>query len=94
MATYFMFGKYSADSIKGISASRTEKANKLIEKYGGDIKSIYALLGEKDLVIIATFPATKQAMKSSVAISKLTGIAFTTSEAITVKDFDKMISEI
>lgn len=93
MATYFMFGKYSADAIKGISAGRTEKANKLIEKNGGEVKSIYALLGEKDLVIIVTFPGSKQALKSSVAISKLTGIAFTTCEAIAVKDFDRMISE-
>jgi len=77
-----------------MSASRTEKANKLIQKFGGEIKSIYALLGEKDLVIIATFPGTEQALKSSIAISKLTGIAFTTSEAIPVEDFDRMISDI
>jgi uncharacterized protein with GYD domain len=94
MATYFMFGKFSADAIKGMSASRTEKANKLFQKYGGEIKSIYALLGDIDLVIIATFPGTEQAVKSSIAVSKLTGIAFTTSEAIAVEDFDRMISDI
>jgi uncharacterized protein with GYD domain len=94
MTTYFMFGKYSSDAIKGISAGRTEKANKLIQKHGGEIKSINALMGEKDLVIIATFPGTKQAMKASLALTKLTGIAFTTSEAIAVKDFDRMISDI
>jgi uncharacterized protein with GYD domain len=94
MATYFLFGKYSSGATNGMTADRTEKANKLIHKYGGEIKSIYALLGEKDLVIIATFPDTKQAMKSSIAINKLTGIAFTTSEAITVEDFDKMIADI
>ena len=77
-----------------MSASRTEKANKLIQKYGGEVKSIYALLGENDLVIIATFPGTEQVVKSSLAISKLTGIAFTTSEAIAVEDFDRMISDI
>ena len=43
MATYFLFGKYSTDATKGMSASRTEKANQLIKKYGGEIKSIYAL---------------------------------------------------
>jgi uncharacterized protein with GYD domain len=94
MATYFLFGKYSSDATKGMSAGRTEKANKLIQKFGGEIKSIYALLGEKDLVIIATFPGTEQAIKSSLAISKLTGIAFATSEAIPVDDFDRMIVDI
>jgi len=94
MATYFMFGKYSSDALTGISASRTEKATKLIQKYGGEIKSIYALLGEKDLVIVATFPDIMQAVKASIAISRLTGIAFTTSEAVTVEDFDSMIADI
>jgi len=94
MATYFLFGKYSAEAVKGISPGRTEKANKLIKKFGGKIESIYALTGEKDLVIIATFPGTEKAVMASIAVSKLTGIAFTTSEAIAVDKFDKMIAEI
>ena len=94
MATYFLFGKYSADAIKGASSDRTEKAAKLVKKFGGEVKSIYALLGEKDLVIIATFPDSEQALKTSLAISKLTGIAFTTSEAVAVEDFDRMILDI
>jgi uncharacterized protein with GYD domain len=94
MATFFLFGKYTSDAIKSMSATRTEKAGDLIKKYGGAIKSIYALVGEKDLVIIATFPEAAQAVKSSIALCKLTGISFTTSEAITVEDFDKMIVDI
>jgi len=94
MATYLLLGKYSPDALKGMSAGRTEKATKLIQKYGGEVKSIYALLGENDLVIIATFPGTEQVMKASLSISKLSGIAFTTSEAIPVESFDRMISDI
>jgi uncharacterized protein with GYD domain len=94
MATYFLFGNYTAEAKKGMSAGRTEKANQLIKKFKGKVISVYALLGEKDLVIIAEFPGTEQALKSSVAISKLTGISFSTSEAIPVKDFDKMTAGI
>jgi uncharacterized protein with GYD domain len=94
MATYFLFGKYSSEATKGISAERTEKANKLMQKYGGEIKSIYALLGEKDLVIIASFSGVEQVVKATIAVSKLTGIRFTTAEAIAVKEFDKLISEV
>jgi len=90
MATYFMFGKYSAEAVKGISAMRTEEAGKLIEKNGGSVKSVYALLGDMDLVVIATFPGLKQAIKSSVALTGLTGIAFTTCEAIEAGEFDSM----
>ncbi len=94
MGTFFIFGKYTSEAFKGLSASRTEKAVKLIEKLNGEIISMYALLGENDLVLIVNFTSTEQAMKASVALCKLTGIAFSTSQAIPVSEFDKMISEV
>ncbi|MFC1976335.1 GYD domain-containing protein, partial [Chloroflexota bacterium] len=63
MATYLMFGKYSAKSIKGISAERTGEASALLQKYGGEMKSGYVLLGEYDLVLIVDLPDTEQAVK-------------------------------
>ena len=94
MSTYFMFGAYSLDSMKAISAERTEKAAALMKKFGGDIQSGYALLGEHDLVLIVDFPDAGQAMKASVALTNLLGISFTTSPAVTVEDFDKMMEEV
>jgi uncharacterized protein with GYD domain len=94
MVTFFMFGKYSSEALKGISSKRTEGATSLVKKFGGQVKSIYSLLGEKDLVIIATFPGIGEAMKASVALSKLTGISFTTSPAVTVEEFDKLMTEV
>jgi len=94
MATFMLFGKYSAEAFKGISAKRTEKASELIKKFGGEILSMYALLGEKDLVLIVKFPDTDSAAKASIAVSKLTGISFVTSEAIPVDQFDKMASDL
>jgi len=57
-------------------------------------ESMYVLLGEKDLVFIVNFPEIEQAIKASVALSKLTGISFTTLPAVSVEEFDKMISEV
>ncbi|NVM25891.1 MAG: GYD domain-containing protein [Desulfobacterales bacterium] len=94
MGTFFMFGKYSSEALKEISAERTDKANNLIKKFGGEVISMYALLGKKDLVFIVNLPGIEQAMKASVALSKLTGISFTTSPAVTVEEFDKMIAEL
>lgn len=94
MATYFMFGRYSLDSLKEISPERTNKAAALIEKHGGKVKSGYALLGEKDLVLIVDLPDTEHAMKTSVALAKLLGISFTTAPAVTVEDFDKIMEEV
>ncbi|MGA2489104.1 MAG: GYD domain-containing protein [Anaerolineales bacterium] len=91
MATFMMFGKYSRNSIKQISEKRTEKAKELVKKNGGEIKSGYALLGETDLVLVVELPDVEQAIKTSVALSKMLGISFTTSPAVTMEDFDKLM---
>ncbi len=41
MTTFLMFGNYSQDALKSISAKRTDKANALIKKHGGKIKAGY-----------------------------------------------------
>ena len=94
MATFFMFGKYSSEALKGMSAERTDRIVSLINKLGGEVNSMYALMGEKDLVFIVNFPGIEQAIKASVALGKSTGISFTTSQAVTVEEFDKIISDI
>jgi uncharacterized protein with GYD domain len=94
MATFLMFGRYSSEALKGMSSKRTEGARGLIKKFGGEVKAMYSLLGEKDLVIILTFPGIEEAMKASVSLSKMTGISFTTSPAVTVEEFDKLMTEV
>ncbi len=94
MATYLMFGKYSAGALEKISAERTEKAAALIKKYGGELKSAYALLGEYDQVMIVELPGTEQVMQASVALSKLTGISFATAPAVSVEQFDKLMQAV
>jgi uncharacterized protein with GYD domain len=89
-----MFGKYSLDAVKEISAERTDKASALISKYGGKLKGGYALLGEHDLVLIVELRGTEEAMKTSVALSKLLGISFSTAPAVSVADFDKIMAEV
>ncbi len=93
MATFLMLGKYSLEGIKGISTKRTEEGSKLIKKNGGEVRSIFALLGCYDLGILVDFPGTKEVMKASIELTKMTGIAFTTSEAICVKEFDKLMAK-
>lgn len=91
MAVFFMFGKYSSEAIKAISPKRTEKAVEIIKKAGGEVKSMYALLAEQDVVLIVSFPGIEEVMKVSVALTKLTGIAFNTAPAVEVDEFDKLM---
>lgn len=92
MATYFMFGKYSLEGMKGISAGRTKRALALIKKHGGEFKAGYALLGDVDLVLIVEMPDTGQAMKASTDLAKLLGASFSTAPAISEKEFDKLMA--
>ncbi len=94
MQTFFMMGKYSGEAIKGVSADRTKKAGDLVKQCGGEIKSIHALLGASDLAVIAEFPGVIEAAKASLALAKLTGIAFSTAPAVSVEEFDKLASSV
>lgn len=91
MPTYLMFGKYSLEALKAISAQRTNEAMAIIKEHGGEFKAGYALLGDVDLVLIVDLPSTEQAMKTSAALAKSLGISFSTSPAVSVEDFDKLM---
>ncbi|MDD5634306.1 MAG: GYD domain-containing protein [Candidatus Omnitrophica bacterium] len=90
MANFLMLGKYSVDAIKGISPSRSAKALAIIKKCGGEVKSMHALVGRYDLAFIIDFPKVQDLIKASVALTKLTGVAFVSSPAITIEEFDKV----
>ena len=94
MATFFMFGKYSTDAIGQISVERTRDAHRVVEKFGGRVKAIYALMGEYDLVIIAELPRMAEAMQASIALKRLTGISFFTAAAMPIEEFDQMVGEM
>lgn len=90
MAKFLMLGKYSSEAVKGISGERTKKVVASVEKAGGKIDSMYALLGKYDLVFVVDFPGVKDVIKASIAITKATDIGFNTLPAITVEEFDKI----
>ena len=93
MPIFMMFGKYSTEALKGISSQRTDKAVELIKENGGKVISMYAVMGEHDLVLTLEFPSSENALAASVALNKLTGISFKTSPVVEVEKFDKLISE-
>jgi uncharacterized protein with GYD domain len=90
MAIFFMLGKYTPEARREISAKRTQQAVEAIKKLGGKVMDMYALLGPYDLLFCVRLPAIEDAIKASVALSALTGIAFTTCPAVTVEAFDEM----
>ena len=93
MGTYVMFGTYSQDSVQKISAERTEKMKELIKSHNGNLLSAYVLLGEKDIILLVEFGDMTQAMKCSISLTKELDIRFSTSAAVTVEAFDRIMTE-
>jgi uncharacterized protein with GYD domain len=93
MPTFFMFGKYSAESMRGISAKRTQEVNDIVDRFGGEILAMYALMGAYDLVLITNFANMENALKASVTMSQALGISFSTLPAIPVEEFDKLLGK-
>ena len=91
MATFIMVGTYSQDAIDEISSKRTEKAKSTIAANGGSMLSAYVSLGDSDLYLICEFPDMQSAMKSSIELTKSTGISFSTNECLSAKEFDKLM---
>lgn len=94
MAIFMMFGKYTQESLKNVSEQRTKKALKVIEKNGGKVISMYAVMGEHDLVFTLDFPDAEKAMSASAGLNMLTGISFSTSPVVDVERFDHLMSKI
>ena len=93
MPIFFMFGKYTTKAIEKISAERTQQAVDEIKKLGGEVKAMHVLLGEYDLLFCVALPGTEEAIKASVTLSRLTGIAFTTCPAVSVEAFDRLVAD-
>ena len=94
MATFFLFGKYSLEGLNGIKAERTDAVCSLIKELKGELTAMYALMGVHDVVLILEMPDLDQAMQASVALTRLTGISFTTSPAIKAEKFDLLVKGI
>lgn len=49
------------------------------------------LLGRYDLVLIVDFPTLERAVRSSLELTQLSRIAFSTQPALSIKAFDRII---
>lgn len=91
MGIYMMFGKYNPGSMAEISPQRSDEAQALIQSNGGTVQAAYAMLGDNDLLLVVDFPDLSAAIKTSVNLSKHLGVSFSTTPAVTIEEFDKLV---
>ena len=89
-----MLGKYTLSGMSRVSAARTHVVEEIVNKFGGELTTIYALMGDWDLAVIVDFPDNESAMKSAVALRKYTDIIFSTYPAVSIDDFDKSVTDM
>ncbi len=88
---FILPGKYTNEGLETASKERTKKSVKIIEKNNGKLNSIYALLGNYDIILNVEFPDVKNAMQASIELTKLTNISFSSMPAIPVEELDNLI---
>lgn len=92
MNTFLMFGTFSTETLKKMTTAPTAEVQDLVTKNGGEMVSAYMLLGEKDVLLIVKFPRIEDVLKTSLALSKLMGATFSSIPAVSVEQFDQIIS--
>ena len=90
MTTFLMLGTYTSGAMDGINADRTRRAEEIIQGFGGRLRSVYALLGQYDIVMIAELPGVPEAVQASISLTRDTGISFISMPALPVADFDRL----
>ena len=91
MPIFMMFGNYTPEALRGINPDRTRQVAEIVEGNGGEVRAMYAVMGEHDLVFIFDLPDQERALMTSVAIERLTGIILRTSPVVEVEKFDRLV---
>ncbi len=91
MNSFFMFGKYTSGAVEKFAGDWVRQIMETVQMLGGEVQTMYALLGPYDLLVIVQFPTMEQALKASVNISQNLNISFSTMPAIPVEAFDRLI---
>lgn len=59
----------------------------------GTVKRYPALPGDTDLLLVVDLPETAEAVRTSVVLGSMLGIKFSTTPAVTIEEFDRLIDK-
>lgn len=93
MATFVMRGTYPPEVVKQISSERNVRGYQILQECGATNVSVYATMGEDDILVLADFPGIHEAMKASVSLTRELGISFDTVPALPIDDFDALVGK-
>ena len=96
MITYVTLWKYTKDGLMEMKKTpgRFEAVKKLINDAGGNLLSIYGLIGEYDLITVMEMPDEKVAASTILKICSTGRITSQTMTALPIADFLKITKEV
>ena len=96
MPIYVILGRFTREGAVKIkdSPQRLEKARKMIESLGGEIKEFYYTLGQYDFVAISEAPSDEAVLKGLMMIGTLGSVRTETLVAIPAEKGLELIKEL
>ena len=92
MPKYLIRAKYTASGAAGLlkegGSGRVKAITSLIEGGGGKVESIYWVMGDDDIVIIADAPDTVSVAALSLSVGASGAASCSTSELLTAEQLD------
>ena len=96
MATYIVFADYTEQGLANIKQSpdRLDAVRKLVADHGGEIKSIYLMMGEHDIMTVMEAPNDDTAAKLLLTISAEGNIRTKSYKAFTEDEFRSIVGSL
>ncbi|MFQ5890217.1 MAG: GYD domain-containing protein [Gemmatimonadota bacterium] len=96
MPTYITLLRWTQKGIEQVkdSAARYEGAKKLFESMGAEIKAIYLVMGQYDLVIVTEGPDDESLAKAALAAASRGFVRTESMRAFTEDEYRRIIADL
>jgi len=96
MATYVILMRFTEQGVKAVkeSPARVKAMYKAVEAVGGRILSIYATMGQYDLVAIAEGPNDEATLLQLLGLGMAGNVRTTTLKAFSMEEFAAVLQKL
>ena len=96
MATYIMLVRYTQKGIEDIkeSPARRDRSKEAFKAVGAEVKEVYLVLGQYDIVVVAEAPDDETIAKAALSIGSVGASRTETLRAFTEAEYRKIIAAL
>jgi uncharacterized protein with GYD domain len=96
MPTFILSLNWTDQGIRTVkdAPKRTQAAKELAKKVGVEVKQVYLISGDSDLLVIVDSPNADNVAKFALATSSMGNVRTKTARAWSESEFTKLVSEL